>query len=83
MNSPSSINIHHWLQKVVHLCPAYLQDSWQLLRDLKNLDRLPSNAVIYSADAVSMYTNIDIDHGIQTPGKWFDLHQDQLPPSFP
>jgi hypothetical protein len=41
------------------------------------------NAVIYSADAVSMYTNIDIDHGIETLDKWFDLHQDQPPPSFP
>jgi hypothetical protein len=62
---------------------TYRTAHWQLLRDLKTLDPLPSNAVIYSTDAVLMFTNIDIDHDIETLDKWFDLHQDQLPPSFP
>jgi hypothetical protein len=80
---PMSQWIDFWPQKVVHLCPAYLQASWQLLRDLKQLNHIPVNATIYSADAMSMYTNIDIDHDIETLDKWFTLHTDELPVNFP
>jgi hypothetical protein len=35
------------------------------------------------ADAVSMYTNIDTPHAIQTLRAWLALHKDQLPRDFP
>jgi hypothetical protein len=83
VNEPLSKWIDYHLQQVIHLCPAYLKDSWQLLRDLKNLPPLADDIVIYSADAVAMYTNIDNDHGIDSIRRWLNLHTHQLPAGFP
>jgi hypothetical protein len=83
VNEPLSKWIDIQLQRVVHLCPAYLKDSWQLLRELRDLPPLPPDAVCYTADAVSMYTNIDNDHGIATIGRWLELHRSDLPFGFP
>jgi hypothetical protein len=58
----------------VHLCPVYLKDSWQPL--------LPG-AAYYTADSVSMNTNIDNRHGIATIGWWLELHCSHLPSDFP
>ncbi len=71
------------LQKVVHLCPAYLQDSQSLLKKLQKLGKLPPTAVLVTADAVSMYTNIDTKHGLRTLKDWFDLHAKELPQGYP
>ena len=71
------------LQRVVHLCPGYLKDSRSLLKRLKNLGKLPPTAAFVTADATSMYTNIDTDHGLQTLRKWFNLHAHELPAGFP
>jgi hypothetical protein len=83
VNEPLSKWIDYHLQQVIHLCPGYLKDSWQLLRDFNQLPPIPDDAIIYTADAVSMYTNIDNDHGIESIGRWFDLHAAELPPGFP
>ena len=71
------------LQLVVHLVPCYLKDSKSLLRKLKSLGKLPSTAFVTTADAVSMYTNIDTKHGLQTLHKWFQLHAHELPVGYP
>ena len=68
---------------MIHLCPAYLKDSWQLLRELRDLPPLPPDAIRFTADAVSMYTNIDNQHGIDTIGRWLNLHRADLPTDFP
>jgi hypothetical protein len=83
VNEPLSKWIDYHLQQVLHLCPAYLKDSWQLLRDLKTLPPLADDTVIYSADAVAMYSNIDNDLGIDAIRRWLDLHAHQLPAGFP
>jgi hypothetical protein len=75
------IDLH--LQQVIHLCPAYLQDTWQLLRDLRSLGCLPADTVVFTADAVSMYTNINTDHALEVFQLWFDLHSMELPPGYP
>jgi hypothetical protein len=79
-------NLSKWLdselQRVVHLCPSYFKDSWELLDLLKSLDTLPEDAYIFSADAVGMYSNIDTDLGLSTMKKWFELHRHELPPGF-
>jgi hypothetical protein len=71
------------LQEIVHLCPAFLKDGWQLLGELAKLDKLPANARLFSVDAVSMYVNIDTNHAIDTLRKWFELHKKDLPKDFP
>jgi hypothetical protein len=83
VNEPLSKWIDIQLQRVVHLCPVYLKDSWQLLRELRDLPTLPSDATCFTADAVSMYTNIDNSQGIATIGRWLELHRPNLPSDFP
>jgi hypothetical protein len=75
------IDLH--LQQVIHLCPAYLQDTWQLLCDLRTLGQIPLDTVMYTADAVSMYTNIYTDHALEVFQAWFTLHETELPAGYP
>jgi hypothetical protein len=53
------------LQPIVKEQFAYFKDSFSLQRQLIDLGTLPSNASLISLDAVSMYTNIDIDDCIE------------------
>jgi len=62
------------LQQVIHLCPAYTRDSQQLLLDMKSLGTFPVNSRLSTSDAISMYTNINTAHGIDTIEKWLNLH---------
>ena len=78
-----SVFLDYHLKRVVHLCPSYLRDSWQLLDDLKKLGPLPPGARLITADAVSMYTNIDTDHALEVLEKWFQLHADEIPDDLP
>ena len=69
------------LQRLKPFVPTYLRDSHDLLARLRNLDGLPSNARLFTADAVSMYTNIDTDHALSVIGTWMDNLE--LPAGFP
>ena len=80
---PLSQWIDDQLQQVLHLCPAYLKDSWHLLRKLKDIKQLPHDARLFTADAVSMYSNIPTKHGLEVMKKWFDLHRNHLPKDYP
>ena len=73
------------LQRVVRLCPSYLQDSWQLLDELKRLGRLPPGSKLVTADAVAMYCNIDTDHGLEVIRLWLEKHKSDkdFPENFP
>ena len=71
------------LQRVVHLCPGYLKDSRSFLTKLQALDKLPPTAMILTADAVSMYTNINTEHALATLENWLTRHENDLPPGFP
>jgi hypothetical protein len=71
------------IQQVVHLCPAYLQDTWQLLCDLWSLGTIPPDTIVYTADAVSMYTNINTDHALEVFRASFELHSMELPTAYP
>jgi hypothetical protein len=77
-NEIASKWLDYKLAKVVHLCPSYTKDSYQILAEIKALGTLPRNARIFTADAVSMYTNIDASHSITTIGKWLDLHRTEI-----
>jgi hypothetical protein len=83
VNEPLSKWIDIQLQQVIHLCPAYLKDSWQLLGEQRELPPLPPDAICFTADAVPMYTNINNQHGIETIGRWLNLHRADLPTDFP
>jgi hypothetical protein len=83
LNEPLSKWIDIQLQRVVHLCPAFLKASWHLLRELRDISTLPSDAICYTTDAVSMYPKIDNSHGIAMTGWWLELHRPDLHSNFP
>ena len=56
--------LDRWLQKLRHQVPTYLKDSSHLVQLLMDQGTLSPGARIFTADAISMYTNIDTDHGI-------------------
>ena len=64
--------------------PFYIQSSTELVQQLKHLD-LPRNCSIFTADAVSMYTNIETTHALTMFKTFFEsfskhaIHDGLLP----
>ena len=80
--------LDYWFQKLRPLIPSYIKDSSQLLsrlRDLQQNGPLPPNIWVFTADAKSMYTNIDTAHALEMIGAWLDnlLNEGLLPSGFP
>ena len=73
--------LDHWLQKLKPFIKTYIKNSTQLLEKLEALGILPPDAYFFTADAKSMYTNIDTDHAILVIGLWLDSLT--LPVGFP
>jgi hypothetical protein len=73
-----------WLQKLKPVIPTYLKDGQQVLDETKQL-QLPPNAWLFTADADSMYNNIDTEHAILVITWWLkDLDsKNLLPENFP
>jgi len=51
------------MKELLPLIKSYIHNSFQIIEDFKTLE-IPENALLFSADAVSMYTNINTDAGI-------------------
>jgi hypothetical protein len=85
INSFSSI-FSNWLdfkmKELLLLIPLYIKDSKQLITEIKHLT-LPLNAKLFTADATSMYTNIDTNIGIQAFENLFNIYNDSIPTTFP
>ena len=75
--------LDYWLQQLKPLLTCYIKNSSQLLNNLSNLGTLPPNARLFTADAVSMYTNIDTDNAIEVISNWLDSLGAQLPDKSP
>jgi hypothetical protein len=50
---------------------------------MKDLDELPHNVRLFTADTVSMYTNINTEQGIQVFHECLMDLKDDLPSDFP
>jgi hypothetical protein len=76
--------LDHWLQKLKPIVPTYVKDSQQVLDELQPL-RLPPHARLFTADANSMYNNIDTEHAIRVIEWWLNNldERDLLPEGFP
>ena len=55
--------LEYCLQKLHHQVPTYLKYSIHLIQLLTYQGTLPTGAKLFTADAKSMYTNIDTNHG--------------------
>jgi hypothetical protein len=59
------------LKTLLLLTQTYLRDSNQVLEDLEALGPLSPDAKLSTADAVSIYTNIDTCHAMKVFRQWF------------
>jgi hypothetical protein len=74
--------IDYQLQKIAKTIPTYIRDSFDLKEQLTKLDKLPRNAKLFTADATSMYTNIDTPHALKKIGEWLEHYKHELPKNF-
>ena len=81
-NSIFSTWLDYRMKQLLHLIPSYIKDSKQLISEIKLL-QLPPNAKLFTADAISMYTNIDTATGIQAFRDLFTTYHHQIPTTFP
>jgi hypothetical protein len=58
-----SVWLDYKMKDLLHLVQSFLKDSYSLIKELKEL-QLPDSALLFTADAISMYTNIDSTPGI-------------------
>jgi len=70
------------MKELLPLIRSYTKNSFEIIKDLKQLN-LPSNALLFSADAKSMYTNIDSNTGLLTFQNFFETNAANIPPNFP
>jgi hypothetical protein len=70
------------MKELLPLVKSYTKNSFDVLQDLHRL-QIPSNAVLFSADAKSMYTNIDTKIGLQSFKSFLELNKDLIPNNFP
>jgi hypothetical protein len=61
---------------------SFVKDSNTIMKELKDLT-LPENALFFTADAASMYTNIDTSLGVESIKQLIHDHLTSLPPDFP
>jgi hypothetical protein len=57
------------LQPLMKYLPSVIRDGQTLCDELIHT-KFPSNAKLFTADAVSMYTNIDLDHAMEVMSLW-------------
>jgi hypothetical protein len=69
-------------KELLPLIKSYTRNSIDIITDLRTLT-LPKGAAIFSADAKSMYTNIDTELGISTFKDFLQTNQDKIPENFP
>ena len=73
------------LQPLLKYLPSYFRDWEKLLYDLDFLGTLPKGAKLFTADARSMYTEIDTAHGIKAIENWLSklITESKIDPTYP
>jgi hypothetical protein len=69
------------MKELLPLIKSYIHNSFQVIGDFKNLE-IPENALLFSADAVSMYTNINTDAGIASIKDFLRSTETRSPKTF-
>ncbi len=70
------------MKTLLPLIQSYVQNSINVTNELRDII-LPDNALIFTADAISMYTNIDTDIGIQSIRDFLTYNMNSIPTDFP
>ena len=70
--------VDKYLQQVAHTFDSYFKNSKELKDRIINI-QLPPNAVLFTADAVSMYTNINTDAALDEISSYLRQNDDNFP----
>lgn len=73
--------LDHYLRMLTPFVRTYTRDTSTVLEFIRNVDELPPTAMLFTADAESMYTNIDTDHAVNVISNWLDKIKEE--PGFP
>jgi len=77
-----SIWLDYKMKELLPFIKSYIKNSIEVINDLKTL-HIPENALLFSADAISMYTNIDTASGLLSMHDFLIYNQDHIPTTFP
>ena len=75
---PIGIWVDSHLQKIAKVQRSYFRNSYDLKQALTQLD-LPPNARLFTADAISMYTNIPTAQALAGIGRYLRRHERDFP----
>jgi len=75
-----SVWLDYKMKDLLTLTKSYIKTSPAVINDLNHLV-LPKGAKLFTADAISMYTNIDTDLGINSISSFLHANKDYLPHS--
>jgi hypothetical protein len=70
------------MKQLIPFVKSHIYNSTKVIQDLKNL-YVPENALIFSADATSMYTNIDTEIGVASIRDLILQNHEALHDNFP
>ncbi len=77
-----SVWLDYKMKLLLPLVQSFIKNSNSLINDLKSLD-IPPDALLFTADATSMYTNIDTHTGISAVRDFISTHLNAIPSNFP
>jgi len=77
-----SVWIDHKMKSLLPLVSSYIKNSTMIINNLRHKN-LPEGAKVFTADATSMYTNIDTSLGLQAINDFIQNNIAHLPPEFP
>jgi hypothetical protein len=63
------------MKELLPLVQSYVKNSFNTIEELKSM-HIPENALLFSADAISMYTNIDTPTGISAVTDFIKSNRD-------
>ena len=75
--------ITHFIQAFVEILPSYIQDNKHFLQLHESLPPLSGNAILVTADAISLYANRPHEEDIESVLHYMKLHANILPPGVP
>ena len=69
----------HYVSRLIPYVQSYVKNSFTLLKDLNNIQELPSATKLITTDDMFMYTNIDTNHGLQILSNFIHAIRHHIP----
>jgi hypothetical protein len=70
------------MKELLPFVESFTKNSISVIQDIKHL-QIPDNALLFSADAVSMYTNIDTQQALNSIRDFIRDNAEKIPENFP